>query len=468
MLLTRVTIVFFTVLVTLPIMSLAANKSESLVKPRVLLIAIDAIPYSVIKELHDPQQAKQQLFANLKGPTAVITTFPSNSYVAWSGLLQPFGIEKSLGYEARYFNNTTHEVSGGLSLKKVPAPWKDFFNWKLDGVIKKAIAYGWPQKYSLEEMEDGLQAFLESEKQNFSMYIVSTDGVGHIQGPTAFAEFLVKLDKRLIEFKAAHPEMPFYTIMISDHGMEGGEPLVNVWPDVESRLTEAGFNVTEELDDKQDAALIAFGLLNSFVAYTWPGDEQKIASLATSVTGVDICVTRDTKGWRVHSSRGDALISKRQKAGEDYWSYSKINGDPLNYQDAIAAMRKRIGKSEEIWFSDKMWFEFTKNHFYPDAVYRLANSLDLPSNPTSVSCSISQGYMFGALKTEYIAIPTIGRLRWTHGALHKGASLGFMMSDLPDWSAPDYVRYNQALLLFEKLQHQQLAVETRTIKKTTK
>ncbi|MFV2058282.1 MAG: hypothetical protein ACC707_17590, partial [Thiohalomonadales bacterium] len=171
-------------------MSFSIDGFSASIKPRILTIAIDAIPYAVVKDLHDLHHGKKRLFADLKGPAAVITTFPSNSYTAWSGILQPYGVAKSLGYEARYFDIETAEVVGGLSLTKVPAPWKDFFDWKLDGVIRKAIAYGWPQKYAVTEMEDGMQAFLASDKQHYSMYIVSTDGVGHIQGPSAFAEFL--------------------------------------------------------------------------------------------------------------------------------------------------------------------------------------------------------------------------------------------------------------------------------------
>ncbi|MFV2055261.1 MAG: hypothetical protein ACC707_02295, partial [Thiohalomonadales bacterium] len=278
-----------------------------------------------------------------------------------------------------------------------------------------------------------------------------TDGVGHIQGPSAFAEFLQKLDTYLAAFKQAHPENPFYTLLISDHGMAGGKPLINIWPAVESTLTQAGFHVTEELHDKTDTAIISFGLLTSFVAYTWPGDEQKTAASLTSVTGVDICMTKASNGWNIHSLRGNALIKRRENEQGLFWSYEKKSGDPLNYQSLVDAMRIATAKGDENWFSDDMWFNYSKDHYYPDALYRLAHSLDIASNPTSITCSVSAGYMFGALKTEYIAIPTIGRLRWTHGALHRDASLGFMMTDLPNWSAPDYVRHNKALLPLRNL-----------------
>ena len=38
-----------------------------------------------------------------------------------------------------------------------------------------------------------------------------------------------------------------------------------------------------------------------------------------------------------------------------------------------------------------------------------------------------------------------GRLKWTHGAMGSEASLGFVMSDVPGWQAPEVVRFDEAL-----------------------
>jgi hypothetical protein len=171
-----------------------------------------------------------------------------------------------------------------------------------------------------------------------------------------------------------------------------------------------------------------------------------VAKLAVAVRGVDLCVTPDPAGWRVQSSGGSALISRRQVSAEVQWRYRPRDGDPLHYAPVVVTLRQRTAAGADDWFSDASWFAATKDEFYPDGLYRLAESFEAVDNPASAVCSVAPGYMFGWLKTEYIARPTIGRLKWTHGALFRDASLGFVLTDLPGWRTPDAVRFNQALL----------------------
>lgn len=418
--------------------------------PRTLLIGVDAVSYHVVAQLTDPALGERALFKGFKRPSVVITTFPSDTHVAWAGLLAPLGVHKSHGYQPRYFDNALHEIEGGLSLVETPAPWEEFFDWRLEGILQTAVAYGWPKTFSLSELKQGLAAFVKSDKPVFAMYIVSTDGIAHIEGPAALADFLVELDRSLMAVHRAHPEMPFYTVMISDHGVAGGEALDNVWPALQDAMGKAGLRVSEKLKDRSDAVFIPYGLLSSFVIHTWQGREAEVARLAVAVPGVDLCVRQDSAGWEVGSSRGTARIAMRPAAAEAEWMYQPVSGDPLGYEAALAQLRGRAGAAGQRWFPDSWWFAATKNEFYPDGLYRLADSFQAVENAASVACSVSPGYMFGALKTEYMARSTIGRLRWTHGALYRDASLGFVLSDLPHWNAPDAVRFDQALLPLAK------------------
>ncbi|MDX1489634.1 MAG: hypothetical protein R3268_15610, partial [Acidiferrobacterales bacterium] len=109
------------------------------------------------------------------------------------------------------------------------------------------------------------------------------------------------------------------------------------------------------------------------------------------------------------------------------------------------------GRAGQQWFTDSLWFEASKNHFYPDALYRIAEAFELVENPASILCSNSPGYMFGSLVTEYASLPTVGPLQWTHGALYQDASLGFLMTDVPDWPLRDRVRFDQALAPLARL-----------------
>ena len=73
-------------------------------RPRTLLISLDAVPYWVVEEITDPELGDEAVFQDFKGPVPLISTFPSSTSVALVGLLQPLGLEKSPGYEARFFD----------------------------------------------------------------------------------------------------------------------------------------------------------------------------------------------------------------------------------------------------------------------------------------------------------------------------------------------------------------------------
>ncbi len=412
---------------------------------RTLLIGVDAIPYELVVKLTDPALGEKALFKGMRGPVAVINTFPSDSYVAWTGLLQPFGSDKALGYEACYFNRAEFQLRGCFSLVKVPAPWQDVFDWTWEGLVRKGLAYGWPKSYSVHEVEEGLAAFMDSDKQVFKMYVVSTDALGHIFGPDAQAEFLRALDRALQALRQKYPQRPFHTVLVSDHGMAGGAPLKNTWPPIAATLAKAGFRVGNSVEQKSDVTVVKFGLVSGFVTYTWSGAELEVASLLASVPGVDLCAVEGQSGWRLLSARGEALIERKPGQSEPLWSYQALTGDPLGYEPLVAALRSQAGAPREQWFTDSLWFKESKNHFYPDALYRIAEAFELVENPASIVCSNSPGYMFGSLFTEYVSLPTIGALRWTHGALYRDASLGFLMTDVPQWPISDLVRFDRAL-----------------------
>ena len=412
---------------------------------RTLFIGVDAIPYDLVAKLTDPALGEKALFKGMRGPVAVINSFPTGSYVAWTGLMRPLGSPKALGYEACYFNRVQAQLRGCFSLVKVPAPWRDMFDWSLQGLVRKALAYGWPKPYSLHEIEQGLTAFMESDKEVFDMYIVSTDALGHISGPDAQGRFLRALDRALQALRQRYPNRPFHTVLVSDHGMAGGEPLKNTWPQIATVLAKAGFHVDNTIKRRSDVTIVTFGLLSGFVAYTSGGVESDVASLLTSVPGVDLCVVKDQSDWRVISARGEALIARKAGKSQPLWSYQVLTGDPLGYEPLVANLRRQAGAPRQQWFADSLWFSESKNHFYPDALYRIAEAFDLVENPASIVCSNSPGYMFGSRFTEYASLPTIGALRWTHGALYRDASLGFLMTDVPQWPISDLVRFDRAL-----------------------
>ena len=203
--------------------------------------------------------------------------------------------------------------------------------------------------------------------------------------------------------------------------------------------------MARSLRNDNDVVIVKFGLLSSFVLYTKKDIETKVASVLVLVPGVDLCVLPHDQGWQVASARGDALIQRKQGPAGELWSYQILSGDPLDYSSMVVVFKERAADETKTWFPDEWWFDASKDHFYPDALYRLAEGFALVENPASMLCSNSPGYMFGSLFTERVAIPTVGSLKWTHGALYRDATFGFLMSDIPDWPVVDVVRFDRAL-----------------------
>ncbi len=412
---------------------------------RILVIGVDGIPYYLVQNLKKSGTGQKRYFHRMSGPIAVINSFPANSDIAWTGILEPFGIKKPNGYEARYYDHKRREIIGGTSLIEPHAPWKDFFDWRLKGVITGAVAYGWPKQYSVKEIRQGLAGFAKTKKRIYSFYVISTDAIGHINGPEEQTRFLKTLDQELNKFRQAHPDLQFHTIIISDHGMTGGKPLKNTWQAIDASVKQAGYKPSKKLEKSSDIIFIPYGLLSSFIVYTRNGEEDKVASAIVKARGIDLCVTNPGNGWRVWNRHGYAVIRQKQQAQERWWSYRVITSDPLNYTAVVRQLRLRAGMPKQVWFPDAWWFSATRFHTYPDALYRIYRSFDLVNNPASIVCSASPGYMFGALLTEVVAIPTIGKLRWTHGSLRRPSSYGFLLHDIPGWPKRDVVRFNQAL-----------------------
>jgi hypothetical protein len=413
--------------------------------PRLLVLGIDAIPYAVAAAVTDPALGERMLFRGMQGPAAVVSSFPSTSYPAWSKLLAPFGVQPPPGYIGKYYAEEEHRVLGVASAEHEEAPWLEFFDWRLEGLLAKAAAYGNSRRASINELERGLAAFAASDKPVYWLYLLSTDALGHEYGPPALAGFLAEVDAALARLRASMPERPFHTVLVSDHGMAGGSELVNAWPAVRAAMQRAGFRDVRRLGRPGDAIFVPLGILSFFFVHLWPGDEARAAEVLASVPGIDLCVRPDGGGWQVRSRDGAAVIRRRVDGGRTLWSYEAQAGDPLGYAATLATLRARGGGADAAWFPDDSWFDATLAARYPDALHRIAGAFEGVRNPASLLCSLDSGHMFAARGPELLARGTIGPVEWTHGALTGEATLGMLLSDLPGWQPRAAVRAERAL-----------------------
>lgn len=421
----------------------AAGAQEAQAPRSTLMIVLDAVPLAVVQEV---VASDRGYFGDLQGPVPFISTFPSTTSVALGGMLSSFGLSRSPGYEARFFDWSQRKVRGGgpVSYFKIDFGWRSFFDWNRKGPAGSFVEAVHPVRSGIKRLRRAIRQFAKSDRQFYSIYIAATDTAAHVVSPAALKILLEELDAMLREARARR-ERPFDVLIWSDHGIAGGEPLKNVLKPLRRALRQAGWRDARRLRGPRDVALTPFGLVSSFEVYTEETAKVGVAELLTEVAGVDLCVYESPDGWTIASARGDAAFRRRATETGIDWLYEPLNGDPLGYAELAP---KSAEEASVDWATDEQWFEATAGSRYPDALHRLARAFDLVENPASILCSLSPGYMYGARRTEGLARIGKGRLRWTHGALEREASLGFLMSDAEYWQASGAGRFDDALLPF--------------------
>lgn len=443
---------FKTILAVLLTSVLASQTPAQVQSPKVrtLFLGLDAVPYETVARLSDPALGDKALFQAQRGPAALISTFPSTTSLAFAGILEGVGLEKSPGYEAKFFDWQERRVRGGglISYQRIKFPWRQFWDWKLPGLWAKLTSGARPVKVCYRSIERSLEAFAASDEDPFFIYYTTTDLVSHLKSPPGLEPVLRRLDEALGELRRERPDMPFRTVIFSDHGMAGGEPLKNVRKASLKALRAAGYKPSKKLRHDKQVAFAPYGLVSSFVAFTLPEERLRVARILGRVEGVHVCAAPESDtSWRVEGHDGSARIRRSMgDGGEELFAYEPLEGDPLRLADIV----ERLGKSgADGFFSDQKWLDATRDHEYPDPLYRIVRGFDLVENPASVICGTLPGYMYGALTTALVSRLTVGRLRWTHGGIDRAPTLGFLMSDVEGWEVPaGPVRFNEALLPF--------------------
>ena len=388
-----------------------------LAAPRTLVLVLDAVPYTAVEG--------QGLFADIGTPVPVVGTFPSTTTPAFSAMLAPLGVPAPPGYERRFFDRTKDEVrlQRPVSEGEDPFRWNGFFDWMERGLPRKTMHYARSRASARNEMRDALAAFEASEAPVFTAYLHSTDGLGHLHGPQETHAFLQDLEVALRELRT---RLPFHTVLLSDHGMAGSglEPLLNVRQDVARALEERGFRLRDTLERPKDAILVSFGIVTFFALYGALEEEDALLTTAAATPGVELCARRDGDGWVVLGRGGRARIAKDGTR----WSYLALSGDPLGYLPVVERLKN---DGDGPWFEDRAWFTATLEQDFPDALHRIAGGFALVTNPASVLCSTAPGHVFGAAAASAGARLGRGPIRWSHGALRRDDTLGFLVTDVP-------------------------------------
>ena len=413
---------------------------------RTLVVMLDAVPFGTVERLLEARAADDPLFETFAAPRPLISSFPSSTSVAMVGLLEPFELPRSPGYEARFFDWNRRRVRGGgaISFFRIEFAWREFFDWSRKGVVRSALGGLRPVAASVTRIDNAVDAFMRSDQALYFVYLETTDLAAHLKGPGELDLVLERLDGALDRARAQYPDARFRTVILSDHGVDGdGSRLENALPAVREAVRAGGFRLRNRLRAPGEAVLTPFGLVSSFEAYAAKGDVAALSTALAGAPGVDLCVSRSESGARVESEEGRARVERREDAEGVAWRYVLESGDPLGYREIAEELSPRGAEPEFV--ADARWLEATASHLYPDALYRISRAFDLVDNPASILCSLESGRMYGRSSTEWLARISGATVRWTHGALSRRATLGFLLTDDERFGAGGAVRFDRAL-----------------------
>ncbi len=446
-------------LVGLLIFSEYHNKGVSSVPPpprhsnQTLFIALDGVPYSMMEKLH-----KEGGLSSFNSPTRLIATFPSTTTTGFTGLFKSIGAQKSPGYDAKFFSYLQNHVKGNLleAYDYEAADYNRFFFYNRNTGLQQVVMYTAPSfalKSDLKEIQPYLWEHPEQEALFF--YVGATDGTGHLDGPED-TENLVRYTLKEIAALRENYRQAFdqdlQIVLFSDHGFYWDKLKKIDISEVEERLSNMGLKLSEDLKYDNHVVAITWGNISGGDFYTFEKQIPQVASMLIDIEGVDLVNYKIGDKIFVSANRNGIFTLAEVVYSPDgkNFSYRALAGDPLGYLPLQEELKKEGKLNQEGFASEKDWFAKSNAHQYPDALYRLWDAYyGLVQNPATLLISTHENYEFGDELTRFGA-SLRGGMHGTHGALAIHSSSSFLATTNSSVSLPPVLRYDQALVPFEK------------------
>lgn len=399
--------------------------------PRTLILSFDGVSYDVF------QAARAQgAFEGWPQTTPLVSTFPSMTNVSFTAIYAPFGMEPIAGYEMAHYSFEENDVIGGGPVKysERSYAWRDYYQIMNRTNMSKMGYYFVPRRKSHGTLDKIEEMVLEAPEELMVAHFGSTDVAAHLKGNPVVEEMLVDLAPRIDALVHAHEEKFgrwLRIIMLSDHG-NTYEKVSFKSGGIRDRIRDAGFRVTKQLEEPDDVVASAYGLVSYGALYTRPENAERLARVVAGHPIVNVIAwLQGEDEMAVISQDGEATVRWRERDGRREFSYAPRGGDPLRLASALSRMRGAGVLDDESFASEDDWLEYTVFCEYPDAIRRLADSLDgrFVSNPATVIFSIKQGYGWGLKSAKVGAFLVGGKLEGTHGGLDRESSLGFLLTN---------------------------------------
>lgn len=413
-----------------------------------LLIALDGVPYDLVRELR-----AEGRFQGFQDPSRVISTFPSTSHCGFGGLFRPLGATPPPGYDREYYSYEQGKIVSFLSSihPKNPRDFKNFFDYSRKTPLQKFWIYAAPGLSGRRDLEKIRRLVWKKEVSPLFTYIGGTDGAGHVLGRKRLKHWLIFFDGQLRKMRADYRRdfgRDLQIGLFSDHGFHYiRKPNAVSQNTIQNGLWKHGLRLRTNLKHLDHVVAVQWGNISGASFYANEARVPEVAHVLAETPGIDVVAQRSGKDILVFSKDGGRLRTARVSCteGRRRCRYEALDGDPLDYEGVVAALRKKGKMDSKGYAASEDWFEATKDHRYPDALYRMHDGFfTLVENPAPILFSTEEDYEYGDVLTR-IGAWFHGGLKGTHGGLFKEASSAFVMTTDPKVRMPSVLRYDQVM-----------------------
>jgi len=399
---------------------------------RHVILILDGVGCEVVEAMR--QEGRLRLFYP---PSPVISTFPAMTDLALTDALR--GAE-CVSYEVVYYDRKARSIAGGdadyMSLKN--ESWVSSLAYRA-GTLMDPLAYLYPDAVFGKELGDFRKVFERRDRSDVAAYFVGTAGLGTRQGLQGQRKVLEAVD-RLSEELVQKTRGMVKVTMFSDHGhtLTRCERI-----DFRKYFQDHGWRAADRLEKPRDVVPIEYGIITYAVFAT--DSRPELVTLLLDHPGVDLVTYPEGDRVAVEKKGEKAYVERRG----DRYRYVAAAGDPLELAPVIEKMKAEKTIDAEGFADDRVWFERTLVHKYPDALDRLWRAFNgMVEHVPDVVASLKEQYCAGAASRSFW-LPYVAS---THGDLGRKSSTAFIMSTIgPVLPAGAGARHRDLPALLEKL-----------------
>ncbi|MFA5185462.1 MAG: hypothetical protein WC551_03165 [Patescibacteria group bacterium] len=368
-----------------------------------LIIILDGFGYDVVKRHKDSGG-----FKDFNEPSKVVAPYPTLTDLCIQDLLQGESCE---GMEAVYYDKEKGKMAGStLSyLQFKNQPYSKILDFRSPSVID-AICYVAPWMAFEVELKALKKQLLNSKRESFKAYLVSTAGISTKYAAEGQTECLTRLDTFLRDLKAQISGSLMITLL-SDHGHSYYASKLSP---IKKLLKSKGWNFPKSLSGHKDAVHLSFGLVN-YASFATLDAPQLAKDLAT-IPGVELSSYVEADSVNVFGANGSTARIRRSGQA---CSYETLDGDPLDLDPILKNIANQDG-----FYRDEDVQAVTVNRPYPSALERLWRAhFGLVKHPPDVIASLGNEWHSGSGLLNVFAT-----VNSTHGSLNRTNSVTFAMS----------------------------------------